>query len=151
MSTGYPTSLDNWAVLLLDNTDSVMAAHVNDLRDSVEVLQIKLGVDNSAVVTTIDYFLRHASGNYRTHTHTGASDDGAVVPINNLSDVDINSLTDNQFLRYNSSSGKWENETFTLAINSLSDVNTSGVAQYSGLVYNGSSWEDGFPNAYYAA
>ena len=150
MSTNYPTSLDSFATLV-DNVDDALAAHQNDRGDAIEALEAKIGVDSSAVVTTIDYFLNHASGNYRTHTHTGASDDGALIPINNLSDVDITSLTDNQFLRYDSASGKWKNETFTQTLTELSDVNTSGVSTRMGIYYNGSSWEDGYPNAVYAA
>jgi len=150
MASNYPTSLDSY-ITLVDNTDDVLAAHVNDRGDAIEGLEAKVGIDSSAVVTSFDYFLKHSSGAYRTHQHDGTSDDGALFPINNLSDVEITSVADNQFLRYDTASGKWKNEAFSVALTDLSDVNTTGVAQYSGLVYNGSSWEDGFPNAYYAA
>ncbi len=150
MSTNFPTSLDTY-VALVDNVDDVLAAHANDRGDAIETLEVKLGIDSSAVASSHDYFLKHASGAYRTHIHDATTDDGALIPINNLNDVDISSLTDNQFLRYNNGTGKWENETYSPSLNSLSDVNTAGVAQFSGIVYTGASWVDGFPNAYYAA
>ncbi len=150
MATNFPTSLDSY-VTLVDNVDDVLAAHANDRGDAIETLEAKLGINSSAVASSHDYFLKHASGAYRTHLHDATSDDGALIPINNLSDVDITSIADNQFLRYDSGTSKWKNETFALALNDLSDMNTAGVAQYSGLVYNGATWEDGFPNAYYAA
>ena len=108
-------------------------------------------IDSSVVITSIDYFLKHASGAYRTHTHDGTSNDGAKLPTGSISGFDITSATNGQVLVYNSSSGKWENAADSKALNDLSDVDTTGVAQYSGLVYNGASWVDGFPNAYYAA
>jgi len=61
----------------LDNPDhATQHATANDL---IEALATKLGVDSSAVATTIDYFLKHASGAYRTHKHDGSSDDGAKL------------------------------------------------------------------------
>ncbi len=83
MSVNFPVSLDSYATLV-DNSDDVLAAHANDRGDAIEQLEIKLGVDTSAVATTIDYFLKHASGAYRTHVHDGSSDDGAVIPAANL-------------------------------------------------------------------
>jgi len=47
--------------------------------DILEALEAKIGVDNSAVATSLDYFLKHASGAYRTHKHDGTSDDGAKL------------------------------------------------------------------------
>lgn len=58
MGTSYPGGLDTFAALV-DNTDSVIAAHPNDRGDSIEQLQIKVGVDSSAVVTSHDYKLTH--------------------------------------------------------------------------------------------
>ena len=150
MATNYPSSLDSYATVV-DNVDDVLAAHMNDKGDAIEALQAKVGVDSSAVVTTHDYFLSHASGAYRTHVHDGSADDGATIPIANITEMNITGIADNQILRYDSGTGRWLNETLTIPLNDLSDVNTAGVAQYSGLVYNGASWVDGFPNAYYAA
>jgi len=64
---------------LVDNVDDVLATHPNVLSAEVRYLEDKIGIDSSAVVTSIDYFLKHASGAYRTHTHDGSSDDGAQL------------------------------------------------------------------------
>jgi hypothetical protein len=78
MSINYPSGLDTFPPLV-DNTDDILALHPNDRGDAIEQLEIKIGVNSSAVVTTIDYFLKHASGAYRNHTHDGTSDDGAQL------------------------------------------------------------------------
>lgn len=77
-STNYPTAFDSYTSKV-DLVDDVMAAHVNDLQDAVEALQAKLGVDDSAVATSFDYFWKNASGRYRIHRHDGGSDDGAIL------------------------------------------------------------------------
>jgi len=79
MTTNYPASLDSYSTKT-DNVDDVMAAHINDPQDAIEAIEAKVGVDASDVVTAFDYFLKHASGAYRTHKHDGTSDDGAKLP-----------------------------------------------------------------------
>jgi hypothetical protein len=76
--SNFPASLHT-KLTLLDNTDDVLAAHPNTLSDELYEAQVKLGIDSSSVVTTIDYFLKHASGAYRTHKHDGSSDDGSTT------------------------------------------------------------------------
>lgn len=78
MATNFPASLDSYATVV-DNTDDVLAAHMNDKGDAIEALEAKVGVDSSAVSASHDYFLKHASGAYRTHIHDGTSDDGATL------------------------------------------------------------------------
>jgi len=80
---GYPDNLDSFD-RKSDGSDYPQAADVNILYTAVEDLEAKVGVDDSAVVTSIDYFLKHASGAYRTHTHDGSSDDGANIPMASL-------------------------------------------------------------------
>ncbi len=82
MASSYPSALDSYSTLV-DNIDDVLAADANDRGDAIEALQAKLGVDSSAVATSIDYFLKHASGAYRTHQHDGTSDDGAKLDWDN--------------------------------------------------------------------
>lgn len=72
---------------MTDNIDDVLAAHANDRGDAIEVLETKVGVNSSAVTASIDYFLKHASGAYRTHIHDGTSDDGANIPDTSLSQI----------------------------------------------------------------
>lgn len=58
MATNFPGALDTYSTLV-DNTDTVVAAHPNDRGDAIEQLEIKVGVDSSAVVATHDYKLRN--------------------------------------------------------------------------------------------
>lgn len=74
----YPSGLFSW-VTKIDNVDAVMAAHPNSLAAEIVALQTKLGVDSSSDSSSIDYFLTHASGEFRTHKHDGSSDDGAAT------------------------------------------------------------------------
>lgn len=81
LSTSFPSGLDSFTNPVgtdyLDNPAHV--AQHSDKNDAIESIEAKVGVDNSAVTTTIDYFLKHASGAYRTHTHDGTSDDGTKL------------------------------------------------------------------------
>ena len=66
MASNFPTSLDSYAVLV-DNTDSIVAAHPNDRGDAIENLEAKVGINSSAVATSHDYLLRYLpaqSGNW---------------------------------------------------------------------------------------
>ena len=58
MATSYPTALDSYTTKV-DNVDSVLAAHVNDLQSAVVALETKEGVTSSAVTSTTDYKLRN--------------------------------------------------------------------------------------------
>lgn len=78
MSTSFPTGLDAMTTLI-DNVDQILAAHQNDRADAIEAIETKIGIDSSAINTTLDYFLKHASGAYRMHFHDGSSDDGAKL------------------------------------------------------------------------
>lgn len=54
MATNFPTSLDTYTARV-DGVDNVVAADVNDPHDAVVAIETKLGVNGSAVTTTIDY------------------------------------------------------------------------------------------------
>lgn len=62
MATNFPTSLDS----LTNPTTSDTLASVShsgqhaDANDAIEALQVKVGVDNSAVATSLDYLVRSA-------------------------------------------------------------------------------------------
>lgn len=58
MAINFPTSLDN-LTNNVDNVDTVVAQDINDLNDAVEALEAKVGIDNSAVSTSIDYILKN--------------------------------------------------------------------------------------------
>lgn len=83
MSTNFPGSFDSYTTLV-DNVDSVLAAQMNDRGSAIIALEEKVGLTNSSTATSLDWFLRNASGSYRTHTHDGSSDDGANIPVANI-------------------------------------------------------------------
>ena len=58
MASLFPTTLDNFTNNV-DNVDTIIAQDINDLNDAVENLQTKVGIDNSAVSTSIDYILKN--------------------------------------------------------------------------------------------
>lgn len=70
----YPTTLDTF-VTPVDGVTEIVAAHKVELNDAVTALQTKVGVDGSAVVTTIDHLLKSAASVDPGHHHTNASID----------------------------------------------------------------------------
>jgi len=77
----FPSGIFSWTTLT-DNTDDVLAAHPNSIAAEIIALQTKLGADSSAVVTTLDYKIRHLPaqeqnvdiGNYEMRARTFKSD-----------------------------------------------------------------------------
>lgn len=80
MTTNFPAGLD----ALSNPTDSDELDSPNhasqhaDANDAVEALEAKVGVNGSAVTTSLDYQMEN-------HAHTGGADDGGVIPTANLS------------------------------------------------------------------
>jgi len=54
----YPVSLDTFTTLV-DNSDAIIAAHMNDRGTAIAATEVKLGIDSSAVATSHDYLLTH--------------------------------------------------------------------------------------------
>lgn len=54
----FPSGLFSWTTLV-DNSDDILAAHPNSLAAEIIALETKVGVDSSAVTTTVDYKLRN--------------------------------------------------------------------------------------------
>lgn len=81
----YPTSKDSFTTKV-DNVDSVVASHINTLQEIAVALEDKVGITSSADSASIDYFLNHASGRFRTHDHSGGIN-GALIPSSSLSGV----------------------------------------------------------------
>ena len=87
--SSFPTSLDS-ITNRTDNVDDVLAAHINLCNDAIESIEAKLGIDSSAVVTSIEYILKNASSQNPGHKHnlsTGATDVTATAG-------EINSVVD---------------------------------------------------------
>lgn len=68
MATNYPAGLDTFPTLSAAN--EIASAHQNDRGDAIEALEVKLGVDGSAVPTSIDYLVKHAASIDPGHKHT---------------------------------------------------------------------------------
>ena len=68
-SSRFPSTIDA-IVDKVDVTDDVIAADVNGIYDCIEHLEAKLGVDSSAVATSIDYLLKNTSSSNPGHKHT---------------------------------------------------------------------------------
>jgi hypothetical protein len=111
MSTNFPTSLDNLDTTRgttgqsLSNPNHIVH-HTNE-DDAIEALQSKVGVNNSAVTTSLDYKLTNASSISPGHKHvsadisdllpisssTGVADAGKLVKTNGSGEVDSTFLT----------------------------------------------------------
>lgn len=68
MATNFPTSLDaltNPAAGDSLSSPSHAGQHAN-ANDAIEALQAKVGVDNSAVTTSLDYKIRNIQGGFAT-------------------------------------------------------------------------------------
>lgn len=78
MATNFPTGLDaltNPAPTDPLNAPSHSDQHIN-ANDAIEALQTKVGIDSSAVTTSLDYLVKNAASSNPGHTHTLA--DGAT-------------------------------------------------------------------------
>lgn len=76
--------------------------------------------------------------NFYDGTKWVATGDISAASINALSDVEITSVGDRQFLVYDEGSSNWINSTIDLG--DLNNVDTSGAASGNALVFDGSEW-----------
>ena len=65
MATNYPGSLDTYPALV-DGVDILEGADQNNVRDAIEALQAKVGVNSSAVSSSHDYKLAKLVGEAAT-------------------------------------------------------------------------------------
>jgi hypothetical protein len=75
MSISFPTSLDaltNPTTTSKLNSPSHAGQH-SDANDAIEALEVKVGVDSSAVTTSLDYLLKSTSSSNPGHKHTLAN------------------------------------------------------------------------------
>ena len=68
-TSDFPTSLDV-IVDKIDNVDTVIANDPNGAYDCIEKIEAKVGVNASAVVTSLDYLLKNAASENPGHKHT---------------------------------------------------------------------------------
>jgi len=70
----FPATLDDNSTLFsLVNGDAYIAQFHNNPKDAVLALEAKVGVDGSAVTSSLDYILRNSASVNPGHTHTGTS------------------------------------------------------------------------------
>ena len=106
MATNFPSSLDNSTTLPAESANIPLStnhviAHQN-IQDALEAVEAKIGVDSSAVATSLDYKVTNTSSSNPGHKHTlanGATDvtssaselnilDGATLTVTELNYVD---------------------------------------------------------------
>lgn len=87
----FPSSKDSFTTKV-DNVDQVVASHINTLQEIAVALEDKVGITSSSDSASIDYFLNHASGRFRTHDHSGGIN-GTPIPSSGLSGV-VDTTTD---------------------------------------------------------
>jgi hypothetical protein len=76
--------------------------------------------------------------NFYDGTGWVATGDISAASIDALSDVEITSVGDRQFLVYDGNSSKWVNSTIN--VGDLNNVDTSGAASGNALVFDGTNW-----------
>lgn len=91
MAISFPTSLDTFTTRI--SGDTISEDHMNDVQDAIEALEAKVGVNSSAVVTSLDYLVKNASSSNPGHKHTvanGATD--CSTRLANLTDSEVQQL-----------------------------------------------------------
>jgi microcystin-dependent protein len=125
----FPSSLDDLSTTRGNASDPTSApdhaAHHAREDGAIQALQTKVGVDNSADMTSLDYLLKSASSIDPGHKHTSAS---VTLALANLTDVLLTSPADGNGLIFDGASGKWKNST-----SSVADASTSvkGITKLS--------------------
>lgn len=117
MSINYPTSIDTTGTSGTLNVQTAgtalatghVAAHQAE-SDAIIALETKVGVDSSAVTSTIDYLLKNAASINPGHKHTVTS---VTLSLDDLSDVVITTPVSGNGLTYNGSN--WVNSTTSTA------------------------------------
>ena len=77
-NTNFPTGLDDDTSLynVTDNVDSLQAAHHNNIKEAIKAIEAKVGIDHTAVDTSLDFRLGNPTGG---HSHDGASGQGPIL------------------------------------------------------------------------
>lgn len=138
--TTFPTTIDTTLTPIAGQplNNPSMTGLVTFLNSAVVALETKIGVDGSAVVTTIDYLLKNSSSINPGHKHTIASltlskSDIGLGNVDNTSDVTKLAAT-----------ASLTNKTISDSSNTIqlggASVNGSGATSGQALGYNGSNW-----------
>jgi hypothetical protein len=73
-TVNFPATLDdNTTLFSLANGDVYIAQHHNNPKDAILALEAKVGVDSSAVTTSLDYLVKSSGSVDPGHKHTGTT------------------------------------------------------------------------------
>lgn len=68
-TSAFPTGLDA-PIDKVDNVDAAMAADINGCYSALKAIEAKVGINSSAVATSLDYLLKNAASANPGHKHT---------------------------------------------------------------------------------
>lgn len=165
MSTNFPTNLDTATELPAEGSSTPLAtnhvtAHQN-IQDSLEAVEAKIGIDGSAVTTSHDYKLSGVTGSDKalksgtsTQSVTGLTLTSPVVNVGSDATGDmyyrnagvltrIPVGTDNQIMKLNGTTPNWEAETVVVA----ATESVEGISRLatSAQITAGTATESGYP------
>lgn len=77
-NTNFPTALDDDSSLydVTDAVSTLQAAHHNNLKEAIKVLEAKVGIFGTVAATSLDYRVGNATN---SHHHDGASGQGRKI------------------------------------------------------------------------
>ena len=131
--------VDTYTITYNDGTiDTFDVTNGADGEDGAGISNIAKTSTSGAVDT---YTITLTNGDTYTFTVTN----GGGSTLGSLSDVDLTSPTDGQVLKYNGTSGEWENGEGRSSLSLLTDVDLTSPTDGQILKYNASSqkWENG--------
>ena len=97
ITTTFPTTLDSFPTIATGETieETASVSFFNYPRSAIEALEVKVGVDSSAVTTSLDYLVKNASSVDPGHLHSTSGISGQIAVAQGgtgLSTVAANSL-----------------------------------------------------------
>jgi len=141
MAVTFPTTLDSFTDR--SSGDTISEDHMNDVQDAIEFLEAKVGIDGSAVTSSLDYLIDHIPANA---VDSDAYVDGSIDRIHLAADiVDGTKLADNAINSEHYTDGSIDTEH--LADNMLTPAKCSPgalcvVGDFSLNTTVATSWED---------
>jgi hypothetical protein len=135
LMANFPTVLDN----VVDEVTDIMAMHINNL-------QSKIGVDGSAVTTSLDYLLKNSASVDPGHYHSGASIQAGAIALSNMANLAASSIIGNNTgspatpLALSASQVK---SLLAIAQADVSGLTTSSIPTFAGLTLSSGSITSG--------